>query len=139
LLLGHKFTDKLPFSERELAELIWIVCQQNILRLLEHVPEDRQCRIKFENLVENPQTTVESICQFLSLDLQPEMLQPYKDKKQRMTDGIKDGSRMIGDIKFHQHKAIDAEAAENWKNFSKDDFLGEITWQIAESFGYQRI
>jgi len=140
LLLGRQYyTDKLPFSERELAELIWIVCQQNILRLLEHVPEDRQCCIKFEDLVNNPQTTVEYLCQSLNLDFQPEMLQPYKEKKQRMTDGIHTASRMIGDVKFNEHKGINAEVTDRWKSYYKTDFLGDITWQIADSFGYQRI
>ncbi|MGL5060845.1 MAG: HAD-IIIC family phosphatase, partial [Microcoleus sp.] len=77
-----------PFNRRELAELLWSIGHQNILEFLQQVPQERQYRIKFEDLVSQPQVSVEQICKFLGLEFHPEMLQPYKEKKQRMTDGI---------------------------------------------------
>ena len=42
------FRYKHPFSRRELAELIWLVSQQNIVGFLAGVPEGRQHRLRFE-------------------------------------------------------------------------------------------
>ena len=126
-----------PFNRRELAELVWLISHQNILEFLANVPKERQYQVKFEDLVSHPQTSVEGICQFLGLDVHPDMLQPYKEKKQRMTDGIYAQSRMVGDVKFHEHKGIDAKTVDSWKQYYTVDFLGDLTWQVAESLGYK--
>ena len=67
------------------------------------------------------------------------MLQPYTDKNQRMTDGLYSVSRMIGDPKFHQHREIEAKVADSWKQNYAIDFLGDITWQVADLFGYKQV
>lgn len=139
LLLSAQVKDEISLSAKEKAELMWLISHQNILEFLEHIPAHRQYRVKFEDLVKQPDTTVEGLCQFLGLSFAPEMLQIYEDKKQRMTDGIHSVSRMLGDVKFHTHKEISAQAAELWKQDYQVDFLGEQTWQLAESFGYERI
>jgi len=81
-----------PFSRRELAELIWIVCHQNIIEFLEDIPADRQLRVRFEDLLAQPEPVVQNICQFLAVDYHPEMLKPYQGK--RMTDGVTQTSQM---------------------------------------------
>ncbi|MEH2171889.1 amino acid adenylation domain-containing protein [Nostoc sp.] len=127
-----------PFNRRELAELVWLISHQNILEFLQQVPQERQYQVKFEDIVSQPQTSVEGLCQFLGVEFHPDMLQPYKEKKQRMTDGIYTQSRMVGDVKFHEHQGINASTADSWKQYYTSDFLGDATWQVAESLGYQR-
>ncbi len=127
-----------PFSRQELAELVWLISHQNILEFLQRVPQERQYQLKFEDIVRQPQTSVEGLCQFLGLEFHPDMLQPYKEKKQRMTDGIYTQSRMVGDVKFHEHQGINASTADSWKQYYTSDFLGDVTWHLAESLGYQR-
>nr|QQH17589.1 non-ribosomal peptide synthetase [Nostoc sp. KVJ20] len=127
-----------PFNRRELAELVWLISHQNILEFLQQVPQERQYQVKFEDIVSQPQTSVEGLCQFLGLEFHPDMLQPYKEKKQRMTDGIYAQSRMVGDVKFHEHQSINPSIADSWKQYYSTDFLGDVTWQLAESLGYQR-
>ncbi|MEH2092609.1 amino acid adenylation domain-containing protein [Nostoc sp.] len=127
-----------PFNRRELAELVWLISHQNILEFLQQVPQERQYQVKFEDIVSQPQTTVESLCQFLRVEFHPDMLQPYKEKKQRMTDGIYAQSRMVGDVKFHEHQGINANTADSWKQYYTTDFLGDVTWRVAESLGYHR-
>ncbi|HLX57653.1 MAG TPA: condensation domain-containing protein, partial [Ktedonobacteraceae bacterium] len=122
------------FSRRELAELIWVVCQQNIQEFLSAVPAERQYQVSFEELVRAPQQVMEGICHFLKLEYHPAMIEPYQGK--RMTDGIHPLSKMIGDIKFHEHQAIDATAAELWKAEQDEYELGEVTREIAASLGY---
>jgi amino acid adenylation domain-containing protein len=127
-----------PFSRRELAELIWLVSQQNILGFLSDVPGERQHRVKFEDLVSKPREVLEEVCGFLRLDFHPDMLQPYQEKQKRMTDGLHSESRMLGDVKFHEHSGIEAEAAARWKEYYSEDFLGEITWELAQALDYSR-
>jgi len=126
-----------PFSGRELGELVWLLAHQNIIKFLRQVPPERQYQISFEDLVRQPQSTVENLCNFLGVEFHPEMLEPYKEKQQRMTDGLTDMSRMVGDVKFHQHQGIDPQVAESWQQASLFDELGDETWQLAESLGYK--
>ncbi|MEO5369526.1 MAG: amino acid adenylation domain-containing protein [Magnetococcus sp. DMHC-1] len=126
------------FTGRELAEMIWLHSHRNILEFFQTVPKDRQFTLKFEDLTRHPEPEIKRLCQFLNIDFHPDMLRPYKEKKQRMTDGIYPESKMLGDVKFHQHKKIDDQVAERWKQTYQHDFLGAMTWSLAESFGYER-
>ncbi|MBV9788063.1 MAG: amino acid adenylation domain-containing protein, partial [Chloroflexi bacterium] len=126
------------FPTRTLAELIWTVCQQNIQSFLTEIPAERQHQLRFEDLTAQPEHVLEDLCRFLGLPYRPEMAQPYQDKQQRMTDGIHAMSKMVGDVKFHQHTSVDARISERWKEHYTRDFLGDPTWQLAESLGYRR-
>ncbi len=132
------FRYKHPFSRRELAELIWLVSQQNIGEFLTEVPARRQYQLRFEELVSRPVETLEGLCDFLGLKFQAEMAEPYRWKEQRMTDGIHPLSQMLGDVKFHQHTHVNAAVAERWKEQAANDPLSETTWDVAEDLGYRR-
>ncbi|HEV2844000.1 MAG TPA: amino acid adenylation domain-containing protein, partial [Thermoanaerobaculia bacterium] len=43
------------FARRELAELIWLVCQRNILRFLSEVPPERRKVVRFEDVLAAPE------------------------------------------------------------------------------------
>ena len=126
-----------PFSRRELAEMIWTISHQNILEFLQDVPIGRQYQLKFEDLVSRPRESLEQICKFLGVELHPDMLQPYKDGAQRMTDGIHAESRMLGDVKFHSYKGIEASVGERWKEHAGRDNLAEETQAVAALLGYE--
>ncbi len=126
------------FSRRELAELIWLVCQRNILEFLAGIPAERKMLVRFEDLLASPETELRSISRFLGVEYHPDMAEPYKEKSARMTDGIHQWSRMLGDVKFHQHSGIDRSAAERWREMAREGFLGEVTWGLAEELGYPR-
>ncbi len=123
------------FSTAELAELIWVVSQQNILKFLRSVPNKRQHLVSFEALVKEPQRELKKLCRFLGLEFHPDMVNPYTDKQKRMTDGIHATSRMLGDVKFHSHKKIDEKVADRWQQ--KEMALGEVTLNVATSLGYE--
>jgi len=59
---------------------------------------------------------LESLCRFLELAFHPDMLQPYQKKQQRMTDGLYQVSKRVGEPKFHIHKQIESQAADRWRN-----------------------
>jgi amino acid adenylation domain-containing protein len=128
------FDEEHSFSVRQLGELFWLISHQNILEFLINIPTHRHYCVKFEDVVKQPKPTMEGVCQFLGLEFHPDMINPYRGN--RMTDGIYDNSRMIGDIKFHQHKSLNPEVADKWQTSFVDYVLGDITQELAASFGY---
>ena len=129
--------DAFPFARRQLAEMIWLILHQNIVAFLKDVPSQRQCQVRFEDMVSAPRPTMEALCAALGLEFAPAMLNPQEDRKQRMTDGLHDVSRMIGDPKFHQFRNIEATVADQWKHAYETDFLAEATIRLAAELGYR--
>jgi hypothetical protein len=127
---GHRF------SERELGELFWLVCHRNVVEFLKGVPEGRKHRVRFEDLVSRPEETARGLCGFLGLEYDPGVVQPYRDKEARMTDGIHAVSKMVGDPKFHTHQGINPSVADSWARDYTEDFLGELTRELARQLGY---
>ncbi|HEY4589948.1 MAG TPA: sulfotransferase, partial [Thermoanaerobaculia bacterium] len=125
-----------PFGRRELAELIWLVSQENILAFLAGVPARRRHRVRFEDLLREPEGELRRLCGFLGLGFDPAMARPYEDKARRMTDGIHAESRMLGDVKFHTYSGVDASVAERWRQDLREDFLGLPTARMANALGY---
>ena len=68
----------------------------------------------------------------------PQMAYPYANKEERMTDGIYAVSKMLGDPKFHTHEQVDAKVADRWRKDYTEDFIGDPTWTLAMSLGYDR-
>ena len=124
------------FSRRELAELTWLVSHQNVVEFLADVPAERQLRLRFEDLVREPVPVLESLCSFLGLDFHPAMAEPYAAPDARMVDGLHAESRMLGDVKFHQHQRIDPDVAERWRR-EPPLVLDESTCALAADLGYE--
>jgi amino acid adenylation domain-containing protein len=126
------------FSRRELAELLWVASQRNIAAHLAGIPAGRRHRLRFEDLVRDPEGELRKLCAALGLDYHPDMAEPYRETGARMTDGIHAEGGMLGDMKFHQHRGVDAAVAERWRQEHTEDFLGEPAWETAAAFGYER-
>ncbi|MFO7586810.1 MAG: amino acid adenylation domain-containing protein [Gemmatimonadota bacterium] len=124
------------FTERQLAELVWTVGHENVLEFLADIPADRQMRVIFEDLVNRPDRVSGEICDFLGLEFEPLMTRPYEGD--RMTDPVRTGSQMVGDLKFLLRRRIDPNVAERWRDLHEGDFLGEPTWDLAGRLGYER-
>jgi amino acid adenylation domain-containing protein len=136
LLHGSDTLKDLNLTRRQFSELMYVICHQNIEAFLADIPARRQYRLAFEDLVREPGQRVQELCDFLGLDIHQEMLQPYGETKKRMTDGIHAQSVMVGDVKFHNYKKIEPAIADSWKKKIKEDFMGDVTRQLAQSFGY---
>ncbi|KPA15500.1 amino acid adenylation domain protein [Candidatus Magnetomorum sp. HK-1] len=126
------------YSTRELAELIFLQSHVNILEFFEHIPSSRKHTVKFEDITSQTESVIKDICAFINLDFHSDMLKPYQEKQKRMTDGIYKESRMLGDVKFLDHKKIKSQVSDRWRHNYTLDFLGDITWQIATKIGYQK-
>lgn len=124
------------FSTRELAELVWNVSQRNILHFLEAIPQNRQLRITFEDLVNQPEQSMQGLCQFLQIPFDTGMLNPYEPADWKMLDGTSQHSQMQGDPKFHEHSSVDPRVAERWKSEFDSRSLGNVTRDLAQQLGY---
>jgi hypothetical protein len=127
-----------PYRRREMAEMVWLTLHENIQHFLDGVPEHRRHRVAFEDLVGAPQGTMAKVSAFLGLEYEAGMIAPHDNQNARMTDGVHPVSRMIGDMKFHQHRTIDAGVAELWKDAYDTDFLSDEAWRIAAVLGYDQ-
>ncbi|MGH9361313.1 MAG: alpha/beta fold hydrolase, partial [Thermoanaerobaculia bacterium] len=130
------FPDGHACGRRELGEALWVLAHRNILAFLESVPAERRHTVRFEHLLADPEEVLWRICAFLEVDYHPDMAKPYQETSARMTDGLHAASRMLGDVKFHQHQGIDPRIAERWRSHYRRDFLGDLTWQLAAHLGY---
>jgi hypothetical protein len=126
-----------PFSARQLGELIWVVSQQNTVEFLRKIPKHRQYRMRFEDLVSRPRAIMEALCETLRLEFHPGLVEPYKDMDKKMINGIYPDSTPMGDTKLLQYRGIEPKAAETWKQVVTDNFLSDITWELASSLGYE--
>jgi amino acid adenylation domain-containing protein/non-ribosomal peptide synthase protein (TIGR01720 family) len=124
------------FSRRQLAELVWETSEHNILDFLAAVPAERQLQLRFEELVAHPEDELRRVCRWLRIDFHPDMAQPYEHQVQRMTDGIHPWSRMLGDVKFHDHRAVDPATADRWRESMRSHVLGRPTAGLAARLGY---
>ncbi|HYG65957.1 MAG TPA: amino acid adenylation domain-containing protein [Thermoanaerobaculia bacterium] len=128
------------FTRHQLAELFWTVCHRNILDFLSALPRERWLPVRFEELVREPERVLSGICDFLGIDYRPEMADPYREgrrkgRRSRMTDGVHDVSRMLGDVKFHTHSRVDSSAAERWRQ-AEEVPLGTPARELALELGY---
>lgn len=127
-----------PYTARQFAELVWTISHQNVLAFLSRVPRERQCRMKFEDLTSRPQAVMEEMCATLGLAYHPALIHPYEDTAKKLLDGLYAESTSMDDPKFQAHGRIDQTVADTWREELQEDFLGEVTWQVAETLGYER-
>ena len=123
-------------TTRELAELIWLLSQQNIQKFLREIPAARQHQVRFEELLQQPEAVARSLSQFLGVEFCEAMIEPYRDPKKRMTDGLHEVSRMHGDMKFFTHDRIDPQVAERWREQAELLPLADVTVALAAELGY---
>ena len=75
----------------------------------------------------------EGVSEFLGLEYEAGMSEPYRERAERMTDGVRAESKMLGDIKFHEHRGIEAGVGERWRAAAGDLEIGEVTRELARS------
>lgn len=121
------------YTSRELGELVWLQSHRNTLEFSEKLSPQQYCRIQYEDLVQSPEEVMRGLCEQLDLPFHENLLNPYKDLENKMTDGIHSDSRSMGDTNFDKKNEIDAKKAEEWKGVEKDNFLSEDTSQLFET------
>jgi hypothetical protein len=127
---------KSNFSRRQLAELTWLVANENVSNFFAAVPPERCLLVRYEDLVRQPESSLRRICDFLGVPFTGEMLDPYKDQDMRMTDGLSRAAEFSGDLKFHLHQRIEPAAADRWRKYESESSLSQMSRNLAASFGY---
>ncbi len=128
-LMGPGSTD--PYGT---AEEVWLNGNRNIAHFLRTISADRVHRIRFEDLVSNSERALRTLSDFLGLEFDAAMVDPYGG--QRMTDGIRATSRPIGDPNFLQRREVETDKAAAWMNIRLPRPPGPDTVKLAESLDY---
>lgn len=138
-LFGEKVygTNVFPYNRRQLAEMIWYILNENIIKFLHNIPSQRRISFHFEGIVSQPEKEMRRLCDGIGIPYEAGMINPQQEKSSRMTDGIHKESRMIGDPKFHKHNKINPAIADQWKLSYDSDFLSKQTFGLAKILGYE--
>ncbi|MBU8858617.1 MULTISPECIES: AMP-binding protein [unclassified Micromonospora] len=123
------------YPAEQAAELVWRLAHEHTSAFLDGIDPRRVLRVHFEELVADPERVGRRVCEFLGIPFTERMLDVYDDRQQRMTDGLRPGGRMLGDIKFHEHRTIDRSAADRWRDAGARP-LHERTTAVARELGY---
>jgi pimeloyl-ACP methyl ester carboxylesterase/malonyl CoA-acyl carrier protein transacylase len=118
-----------------LAESIWTKSNQNILALAQVVQPGQYLQVIYEDLVRHPRRELLQICEFLGIDFDEALLNPYGGD--RLTDGLHEQSMGVGDPNFLQHKQIDPELADKWRQITLPHPLKPATVELASKFHYE--
>ncbi|MEH1781706.1 MAG: type I polyketide synthase [Nostoc sp.] len=119
----------------QIAEQVWTKSNQNILDFLAQIEPERHHQIRYEELVKDPSGTLSELCDFLNVDFDAALLQPYEGD--RMTEGVYQSSLSISDPNFLKHDSVDASLGDKWKSIQLPHQLGEETRQIVNQFNYE--
>ncbi|WP_414588370.1 alpha/beta fold hydrolase [Scytonema sp. PCC 10023] len=119
----------------QVAEQVWTKSNQNILDFLIQIEPERHHQIRYEELVKEPGETLSRLCDFLNIDFDSALLQPYDGD--RMTKGVYQSSLSISDPNFLKHDSVDSSLGDKWKTIQLPHRLGEETWQLANQFNYE--
>jgi len=125
-----------PFAPRQLAEALWTASHRNVLEFLAGVPPERWVRVRFEELVTDPDAQMESLCRALGLPFDPAVLQPYEGVESKMVDGVYPESAPMGDPNFLARGRIDPSTAQASGPSGDAAPLGAPTVELAATFGY---
>ncbi|BAZ03046.1 polyketide synthase (plasmid) [Tolypothrix tenuis PCC 7101] len=119
----------------QVAEQVWTNSNQNILDFLAQIEPERCHQIFYEDLVKKPSEIGTQLCDFLQINFDPAILQPYDGD--RMTEGIYKNSLSISDPNFLKHNFVDASLGDKWKTIELPHRLGEKTRQLVKQFNYE--
>ncbi|MDE5116519.1 MAG: alpha/beta fold hydrolase, partial [Trichodesmium sp. St2_bin2_1] len=119
----------------QVAEQVWVKSNQNIRDFLSGLEPERYHQIHYEELVKEPEKVLSPLWEFLNIDFEPELLQPYQGD--RMIGGVHQTSLPIGDPNFLQHDTIDQKLADKWKTIELPYPLATETQNIANQLNYE--
>lgn len=112
-----------------LAEKWWINGNDNVYRFLQGIPAERKRTIKYEDFIAAPSDVVPEICDFIGVEFDNGLLNPYENSSKIMIEGI-------GDPNITSHSKIDTSLADDWKKKRPPQDLCEYTVELAGRLGY---
>ncbi len=128
-----------PYAGQQLAELVWTTSHRTILSFLEEIPQERQFRLKFEDLVKSPETEMRTMCNRFGIAFDSGLTTPYVNLESKMVDGVHAESTPMGDTRLLERRTIDPAVATAWKCEHEHDFLASPSVTIAKALGYEDV
>jgi acyl transferase domain-containing protein len=119
----------------ETAEYIWATMNANVLDFFEGLDANRCHRLKFEDLVADPESEMRKVCGFLNMEFDDSLLRPYEAGQ--MVDGLYGESRSIGDPNFLKHRGIDPKLGETWKDIEIPRRMGGFARRVSREMAYE--
>jgi hypothetical protein len=116
------------------AEALWARTNSNIVQFLSAIEPQRRAQVRYEELVQEPESTMRQLCDFLAIPFEPATLDPYREL--RMTDGVRPGIPGLGDADFLRHGAIDPRLGDRWRRIRVGPPLTAAA-PIAQFLGYE--
>jgi acyl transferase domain-containing protein len=110
------------------AERHWVLCNRNLREFLARTGHAAH-RVRFEDLVADPDRSMRGVCAALGVPHRPEVLAPY-DGGARMIDGI-------GDPNLHEHDRVEPALGDAWRRIRLRNPLGAEARAIAAELGYE--
>ncbi len=109
------------------AEDLWVECETNFQQFFDEIESDRVIRIRYENLVADPEGTMRLLSDFLKIEYNSSLIEPYEGN--RMASGL-------GDPDILNHRKIDSSLANAWKNVRLPRRMCERSLLMADINGY---
>lgn len=114
---------------------VWETSNRRIQSFLqENITEDRWARVRYEDLVTDPESELRKAAAALGVDYEPAMATPYQGDD-RMRTGPK-GARAIGDPNMAGRGKVDPKLATRWLDGFDHRTVSDGTKLLARQFGY---
>lgn len=114
-------------AARDLS-LDWADVHHRIAAFLAGVPRDRWCRVHFESLVVEPESTLARVCALLGIDLEPAMLDPRGNVDPNLAWGI-------GDEKILAQAGFSRRSADAWRRHYDETQLADAVAAFYQELG----
>ena len=101
-----------------------------IREFVANLPPERYCKIRFEDLVADPATQVQRLCDAIGIEMEPAMLEATGARKKMNV--------FLGDPNFHKHDKIDPTMAVGWRKFFAEEQLTYETRRLMDMIGVAR-
>lgn len=149
----EKFNLELPSIDEENIdypkwfhhELIWNHHQRIIEKFFKTVPSDRIFRIRYEDIILNPEQEMKRLLKFLKLPYEESLIDPYAHAQMMQSASALESEhdthwynlKPAGDGKvLFMHKKIDPSNIE--ASQGNKLALSSLTWEIAAQYGYTK-
>lgn len=114
-------------GEWRITEMVWKQTTGNITEFLAEVPQERWLHVRYEDLVQNPESELHRVTDFLDIPFDPAILCPYAGD--RMMDGV-------GDPNTSKRDKIDPKLADQWRSRPILRKLSAEVVSLASKLGY---
>jgi hypothetical protein len=112
---------------------IWTAGNKVIESFLSGISAERQARVRYEDIVEDPERPLRAVCKALGVPFDPAVLAPYDGD--RMREGPK-GARAIGDPNMAGRRKIQPKLATSWLSSFDHRTVDAETKELALKYGY---